>query len=118
MKTLVIGASENEDRYSNKAVKSLLRHNHEVVAIGKRPGKIDNVVIETGMPAFEKIDTVTLYVNPYNQRPLYDYILQLKPRRIIFNPGTENSELEMLAEQNGIEVTEACSLVLLSIGAF
>lgn len=118
MKTLVIGASENPSRYSNMAVKSLLQHQHEVVALGKKKGSINSVEIQNGQPNFNAIDTITLYLNPDNQLPLYDYILNLKPRRIIFNPGTENTELEAKAEAIGIEVTEACTLVMLSIGAY
>lgn len=118
MKTLVIGASTNESRYSNMAVKSLLQHNHEVVALGKTKGAINGIEIQNGLPDFIAIDTVTLYLNPDHQLPMYDYILSLKPRRIIFNPGTENHDLEAKAKAAGIEVTEACTLVLLSIGAY
>lgn len=118
MKTLVIGASTNTNRYSNMAVKSLLQHQHEVVALGKTKGEINGIEILNGQPALEAIDTITLYLNPDHQTPLYDYILNLKPRRIIFNPGTENPELETKAEAKGIEVTEACTLVMLSIGAY
>lgn len=118
MKTLVLGASENTERYSNKAVRSLLHHQHEVLAIGKVKGQIENVAIETGFPEYKDVDTVTLYLNLQNQKAFYDYILKLKPRRIIFNPGAENPELEQLALANGIKVEEACTLVLLSIGAY
>ncbi|MEO8147058.1 MAG: CoA-binding protein [Bacteroidia bacterium] len=118
MKTLVIGASENEDRYANKAIRSLLKHQHEVIALGRKKGQVENVTIDTGLPQYENVDTVTVYLNQNNQKPLYDYILNLKPRRIIFNPGAENPELEKLATDKGIEVEEACSLVLLSIGAY
>ena len=116
MKTLVLGASENTSRYSNMAVKSLLRHGKEVVAVGLKEGNIENVKILAGMPMIENVDTVTMYVGPQHQKTFYDYILSLKPRRIIFNPGAENDELEKLAEKNGIEVVEACTLVMLSIG--
>jgi hypothetical protein len=118
MKTLVIGASENTSRYSNMAVNSLLQHQHEVVALGKTKGAINGVEILTGQPSIDSIDTITLYLNPAHQLPLYNYILNLKPRRIIFNPGTENPELEALAQAKGIEVTEACTLVMLSIGVY
>lgn len=113
-KTMVIGASENIARYSNMAVKKLLAHNHPVVAIGKRAGMIGNTEIITEQKPLNDIDTVTLYLNPVNQKPYYDYILSLKPKRIIFNPGTENEELELLAEKNGIKTLEACTLVMLS----
>ena len=118
MKTLVIGASENSSRYSNMAVKSLVQHQHEVIALGKTKGRIDGIQILNGQPVMDAIDTVTLYLNPAHQVPLYDYILNLKPRRIIFNPGTENPDLAAKAKAAGIEVTEACTLVMLSIGAY
>lgn len=117
-KTLVIGASENTARYSNMAVNKLLSKQHEVVAIGKTGGKIQNVEIHKEQVQDDDIDTVTLYVNPTHQQPYYDYILSLKPRRIIFNPGTENDELERLAAQQGIDVLEACTLVMLSTGQY
>jgi predicted CoA-binding protein len=118
MKTVVIGASENTSRYSNMAVRSLLRHGKEVAAVGLKAGEIDGVKILTGKPPIENVDTVTMYVGEKNQPELYDYILSLKPKRIIFNPGAENPELEKIAEENGIEVVEACTLVMLSIGNY
>ena len=117
-KTVVIGASQNPDRYSNRAVRKLKAYGHEVVAVGLRDGSIDGVMIHADHPAIENVDTVTMYVGQRNQPQLYDYILSLKPKRIIFNPGAENSELEFLAEEKGIEVVEACTLVMLSIGDF
>jgi uncharacterized protein len=117
-KTLVIGASENPNRYSNLAVKKLCAYNHPVIAFGKKDGRIDSTEIITTTQPLNEIDTVTLYLNPVNQQPYYDYILSLKPRRIIFNPGTENEELETLARQHGIKTLEACTLVLLSTGQY
>jgi predicted CoA-binding protein len=117
-KTVVIGASENENRYANRAVRKLKSHGHEVVALGLREGQIDGVKIHKDKPALEGVDTVTMYVGQQNQPPLYDYILSLKPKRIIFNPGAENPELESMAEEKGIETVEACTLVMLSIGNF
>ncbi|MBS1510165.1 MAG: CoA-binding protein [Bacteroidetes bacterium] len=117
-KTLVLGASENPDRYSNLAVRRLLAHQHPVVALGNKAGKIENTVIETEPKAFSDVDTVTLYLNPQRQQQYYDYILSLHPKRIIFNPGAENDELAALAEQHGILPQEACTLVLLSTGQF
>lgn len=113
-KTLVLGASENPARYSNLAVKKLTSHNHAVIALGRRNGNIGTVEITTEKKPIEDLDTITLYMNPVNQKPYYDYILSLKPKRIIFNPGTENDELQELAQKNGIETQEACTLVLLS----
>lgn len=116
--TLVIGASENPERYAYLAVRRLLAHDHPVKAIGLKEGSIDGVKIETGQPGFSDIDTVTLYVGPRNQKNLYDYVLKLKPQRVIFNPGAENPEFEELLHQNGIQTEEACTLVMLSIGAY
>ena len=117
-KTLVLGASENPSRYSNMAVKKLLSKGQSVMALGKVKGNVDGVEILTEKPDTDEIDTVTLYLNPLHQQPYYDYILSLKPRRIIFNPGTENEELESLAQKNGIEPIEACTLVMLSTGQY
>ena len=117
-KTLVLGASENPQRYSYLALQRLQAHDHPVVAIGKKAGKVGNVNIETGKQPYTGIDTVTLYLNPQNQKQYYDYILSLDPKRIIFNPGAENSELEALAGNKGIKVQEACTLVLLSTGQY
>jgi uncharacterized protein len=116
--TLVIGASENEERYSNMAMKLLTKYGHHVVAIGNRKGKVDDISIETEKSHFEDIDTVTLYLNPKLQEQYYDYILNLKPNRIIFNPGTENVELKELAEAQGINTEDACTLVLLRLGQY
>ena len=116
--TLVLGASENPQRYSNLAIHRLSAHGHPVRAIGRREGNVNNIPIEVGTPSIQNVDTVTLYLNPQNQLPYYDYILSLKPKRIIFNPGTENRELEELAEKNGIETNEACTLVMLSTSQY
>ena len=113
-KTLVIGASENKQRYSNLAVRKLLLHGHPVVALGRRTGMIDDTGIIIEQEPIENIDTVSLYLNPVNQKPFYDYIISLKPKRIIFNPGAENDELELIAKNNGIKTMEACTLVMLS----
>ena len=117
-KTLVLGASEKSDRYSNMAVKKLVANNHDVIAIGNKEGEINNLKILKDTPAIDGVDTVTLYLNPANQKPYYDYILSLNPKRIIFNPGTENEELEKLVEDKGIKTMEACTLVLLSTNQY
>jgi uncharacterized protein len=117
-KTMVIGASENPERYSNMAVKKLTAYNHPVIAVGNREGKINDVEITKGKPQIEGVNTVSLYLNPNNQKNYYSYILSLKPDRIIFNPGTENPELERLAAEQGIKTMEACTLVMLSTGQF
>ncbi len=117
-KTLVLGASSNPSRYSYLAINSLQRKGHDVIAIGKRPGKVGNTEIETEHKDLDNIDTVTLYLNANNQKQYYDYILSLHPKRIIFNPGAENQELAQLATQHNILPQEACTLVLLSTGQY
>lgn len=116
--TLVLGASENPNRYSNMAILRLRTYGHKVKAIGKRKGKVDDVEITTEQAPYEDISTVTLYLNPENQKPYYDYILSLNPKRIIFNPGTENIELQSMAAKKGINIQEACTLVMLGTGQY
>ena len=117
-KTLVIGASTNPDRYSYLAINRLLDNNHEVVALGRKEGEVSGVKFSTEKVMFENIDTVTLYLNKKNQEDYYDYIIALNPKRVIFNPGTENPELQKLLTKNNIAFEEACTLVLLSIGEY
>jgi len=117
-KTVVLGASPNPARYSYLAVNRLAAHNHDVVAIGNRVGKISQIDVIKGQPAEQNVDTVTLYLNANNQKQYYDYIISLHPKRIIFNPGAENDELAELAVKNNIEPIEACTLVLLSTGQY
>ena len=117
-KTLVLGASVNPSRYSYLAVHSLQAKGHDVIAIGKREGKVGNVPIETTPKDVNDVDTVTLYLNAGNQKQYYDYIFSTNPRRIIFNPGAENEELFSMANEKGIVAQEACTLVLLSTGQY
>ncbi|MBP9214390.1 MAG: CoA-binding protein [Chitinophagaceae bacterium] len=117
-KTLVLGASDNIERYSNMAVKKLLAHQHPVVAVGRKNTVIDSVDVTKELVQEKDIDTVTLYLNPTNQKEYYDYILSLHPKRIIFNPGTENDELIALAKANNIQPIEACTLVMLNTGQY
>ena len=118
MKTLVIGASSNPQRYSFLAVNKLLDHHHEVVAIGLKDDTVASVQIQTGLPDLNNIHTVTMYVNPTHQKEYYDYIVGLKPQRVIFNPGTENPELYALLEKNNIPYEAACTLVLLGTNQY
>lgn len=113
-KTLVLGASTNPARYSYLAINKLREEGHDVVAIGKKSGKVNDVAILAERSPVENLDTVTLYLNAQNQKPYYNYILEQKPKRIIFNPGAENDELEQLAKENNIDTQHACTLVLLS----
>ena len=117
-KTLVLGASDNPSRYSYLAINRLRSHGHPVVAIGKKNSIVADVPIEKEKKQWENVDTITLYLNPDHQQEYYDYILSLKPKRIIFNPGAENDELADLAVNNGIKPIEACTLVLLSTNQY
>lgn len=117
-KTLVLGASDNPSRYSYLAVQRLRNHGHPVVAIGRKHTAVADVTIGTKQEPFNDIHTITLYLNPGHQPEYYDYILSLQPERIIFNPGTENDELEALARQKGIQTKEACTLVMLSTNQY
>jgi len=117
-KTLVLGASPNPARYSYLAVNKLKRYDHPVIGIGRKKGVAGDVIIDTEQKPIEDLDTITLYLNPQNQVQYYDYIISLHPKRIIFNPGTENPELYALARKNNIEVVEACTLVMLSTGQY
>lgn len=113
-KTLVFGASIKSNRYSHYAIQRLVALKHEVVAYGLRTGEIDGIIIDTTLKPYEAIDTVTLYMNAKRQRQYYEYIISLKPKRVIFNPNTENPELFELLEENNIDFEIACTLVLLS----
>ncbi len=117
-KTVVLGASDSPMRYSYLAVRRLKSYDHPVVAIGKKTGAIDDTQIITEHPDLDDVDTVTLYLNPAHQKQYYDYILSLKPKRIIFNPGAENHELATLAKENGIQPMNACTLVMLGTGQY
>ncbi len=112
-KTLVLGASLKESRYSNIAINRLRNNGHEVVAFGLKAGKVNDVEIDTELLPYKDIDTVTLYLNPKRQEAYYDYIIGLKPKRVIFNPGTENPAFYELLNLNNIEFEVACTLVLL-----
>lgn len=118
-KTVVLGATPNAERNGYIAVERLLKNDFSVVPIGIKKGNIGGLEIQNGTPKIEDVHTVTLYINPEIQKNYYNYILnELHPQRIIFNPGTENSELEDMAEKKGIEVLEACTLTMLSIGNY
>ncbi len=117
-KTLILGASDNPSRYSFLALNKLKAHGHTVVAIGKKESEVNGVAIKKEKESMNDIDTVTLYLNPAHQKEYYDYILSLHPKRIIFNPGTENDELAEMAASKGIQPMEACTLVLLSTGQY
>lgn len=117
-KTVVLGASPNPRRFSYKAVRRLKNNGYTVVPVGFRKGDIEGVTIQTGMPEMNSVDTVALYMGAARQKEYYDYILKLKPRRIIFNPGTENDELYDLCDEHDIEALEDCVLVMLNSGVY
>ena len=116
--TLVIGASTNPDRYSYMAIKSLVVNRHPVYAMGLREGNAFGVIISRPFPELPPVHTITMYVGKRNQPFYYDYILELNPKRVIFNPGAENDELESMLTSRGIEVKKACTLVMLQQGTY
>ena len=117
--TLVLGASAKPERFSNEAIRSLQKNNIPVIALGRREADLGDIKIRKGMPDdITRVHTVTLYLSAANQKEYYSFILSLKPKRIIFNPGTANPELENLALKNGIKVINECMLVMLDRGLF
>ena len=117
-KTLVLGASPNPNRYAYTAVQRLVNAGYEVVPLGIKSGEISGLPIENGLPKIEEVDTVTIYLSKEKQKPYYDYILSLKPKRIIFNPGAENLEFAHMASVEGIEIDQACTLVMLAAATY
>jgi len=117
-KTLILGATPDTSRYAYLAANRLVRTGHPIVNVGIKKGEVAGVTIEKPETVHNDIDTVTLYIGPHNQPPLYNYILETKPKRIIFNPGTENPELRRMANELGIETISACTLVMLSTGEY
>ena len=113
-KTLVIGASLNPTRYSNLAIQRLVSQRIPTVAFGLKTGEVAGVTIDAQLKPYQDIDTVTLYLNPTNQVNYYNYIISLNPKRVIFNPGTENPEFYKILKENNIDFEIACTLVLLS----
>lgn len=116
--TLVIGVSAQRTRYANLAVNSLVQHGYPVVALGLRPGRVNEIPIQTGLPALHAVHTISLYLNAERQQAYYDYILQLSPKRVIFNPGAENAALARQLRAAGVAVVHACTLVLLATGNY
>ncbi len=117
-KTLILGASTKPARYSNIAAHRLLEAGEDIVLVAKREGSVAGYVINATPVVSEDIDTVTMYLNPEHQKEYYDYILSLKPRRVIFNPGAENEDFYTVLKKNHIQPIEACTLVMLSIGQY
>ena len=117
-KTLVLGGSANPSRYSYLAINKLREHQHPVWAIGRRPVQVADVTVQQELKPIQDLDTVSVYLNQDNQKNYYDLIIAQHPRRVIFNPGAENPEFEKILKENGVEVLEACTLVLLATGQF
>jgi hypothetical protein len=117
-KTLVLGATTKPERYAFKAVSMLVDKGHSVLALGQNAGEVAGIKIQTKAIPLKNIDTVTLYLNPIRQRDYYNYIVETKPKRVIFNPGTENPEFYQLLKLNDIKVEVACTLVLLSTNQY
>lgn len=119
-KTVIIGATNNPSRYAFLAAEMLHEHNVEFIPVGIKKGEVfgKEILDLKSRPEIEGVDTITLYINPLHQQEWYDYFLKLNPKRVIFNPGTENSELEELLVQGNIEALEACTLVLLRTGQY
>jgi predicted CoA-binding protein len=117
-KTVVLGASTKPDRYAFKAINMLVEKGYSVLAIGQNAGEVAGISIRTKKIPLKNIDTITLYLNPVRQRDYYNYIIETKPKRVIFNPGTENPEFYQLLKANGIKVEEACTLVLLTTNQY
>lgn len=117
-KTLVLGASLKTNRYSNYAVQRLVANKYDVVAFGLKKGHIEGVEIDTELLPYENIDTITLYLNAKRQADYYNYVVSLNPKRVIFNPGTENPEFYTILKENNIDFEAACTLVLLSTNQY
>ena len=117
-KTLVLGASTKPDRYSFKAITALTEKGHSVLAIGQNTGMIGDVKIYTKAIPLSKVNTVSLYLNAARQKDYYNYIVEAQPKRVIFNPGTENPEFYQLLDLNGIKYEEDCTLVLLATNQY
>ena len=116
--TLIIGATPNPARYAYRAATLLKSKGHPIINVGIKNGEVAGVAIEKPAEIHTEVDTITLYIGPHLQSEYFDYILQTKPKRVIFNPGTENDELQTLLIKNGIEPVEACTLVLLATGQY
>lgn len=117
-KTLVLGASTNPNRYAYKAAHKLNMYGHAIVLVGIKKGEVLEQKIINTKEIINDIDTITLYIGKKHQAEWYEYIITTNPKRILFNPGTENEELVALAKENGIKTEEACTLVLLGTGQY
>lgn len=119
-KTVIIGATTNPGRYAYLAAEMLTEYKHEIVPVGIKSGVVlgKEILPIQSQPHIEGVDTITLYIGPQHQPEHYEYLLSLKPKRVIFNPGTENAEFEKMVEEAGAEAWQACTLVLLRSGQY
>ena len=119
-KTVIIGATTNPSRYAYKAAERLLGADVAFVPVGIKKGTVlgQAILPIREKPMVENVHTVTMYIGPQNQPEWYDYILSLKPKRILFNPGTENDVFQNMAEAQGVEIVEGCTLVMLGVGTY
>ena len=119
-KILILGASNNPARFSYMAANALSIRGYDIIPLGLKKGTLagKSILDIRSRPIIDDVHTITLYMNPQNQSGYLDYILSLNPRRIIFNPGTENRDLIGPAEEQGIEVIVDCTLVMLRSGYF
>lgn len=117
-KTLIIGATPNKSRYAYMAAERLHRINAELVLLGTKTGEIFDKEILHSTEGITDIDTVTLYINPSIQASYREFLLELKPKRVIFNPGTENPALARELSDIGVETLEACTLVMIGTGQY
>lgn len=117
-KTLILGASTNPARYSYAVAEKLTRAGHDIVLVGNKKGEVAGVEIQQDTERITNIDTVTMYLGQKNQLPYEDFLIKLKPKRIIFNPGAENPKLMERLKNEGVDAFEACNLVMLGTGQF
>jgi len=119
-KTVVVGASPNPSRYAYRASHMLSEYGHDIVPLSIKRGSVAGEEIKDlrQRPHISDIDTLTLYIGPQHHNQWMEYLLELSPRRIIFNPGTENPDFIAQAEAKGIEVVEGCTLVMLQSGVY
>lgn len=117
-KTVVLGATPDPTRFAYKAANMLVDYGHEVIPVGIKKGEVAGQKILNDKPDLEEVDTITLYISPQNQTDLLDYMISLKPKRIIFNPGTENDKLMAMAKNNNIQSIIGCTLVMLAVGTY
>jgi uncharacterized protein len=117
--TMILGASSKPDRYANKAQQLLKEHGHTTLPVNPAETEILGDPVIKNLSDYQgELDTVTVYLRPERLQPLVDELIAMKPKRVIFNPGTENSQLQSRIAAAGIEVEEACTLVLLRSGQY